>query len=219
MDGRLIEMVGFSADKRHAVELLPTVDAVCRRHGWEPDAIDEVYVSSGPGSFTGLRVGITFSRTLAMATGAKVVAAPTLEVIAQNAAAFRPEGRPGPPERVAVVLDAKRKQVYGALFGWASGRYGPLTPPTLGPVSVLLAGSERPLWVMGEGVPYHRAAIDDQGVEIVPEEFWPARAEHVYHVGGNMAAAGKYTDFRSLIPHYIRRPEAEEVWEQRHGQP
>jgi tRNA threonylcarbamoyl adenosine modification protein YeaZ len=101
----------LASDARHASGLHTAVDRLVRGQGWRPDALDEVYVSAGPGSFTGARIGITVARTLAWATGARIVRVPTVDALAHNALEAVP-----PPEYVAVVLDAKRSQIFTALF-------------------------------------------------------------------------------------------------------
>src|SRR3972149_226432 len=119
--GRGAEVLGartLSRPKAHAVEFLPTVKALCEVHGVEPPSIQRVYVSAGPGSFTGLRIGVTAARMIALGVDARVVAVPTLEVIAQNALDTNP-----PPLHVAVVLDAKRSRVYAAAFVREGGAY------------------------------------------------------------------------------------------------
>jgi len=113
----LIDARRFSAPMRHAVEFLGTVEAMCRTYDVSPAAVSRIYVSSGPGSFTGLRIGITAARMIAfarrVASGADVhlVAVPTLSVIAHNALHSI-----DPPRHVAVILDAKRSRVYAARF-------------------------------------------------------------------------------------------------------
>ena len=108
---KVLEAARFTKARAHAAEFLPTIDALCRAHDAEPQRIEWVFVSAGPGSFTGLRIGITAARMIALAVGARVVAIPTLEVIAQNAL-----DSPTPPDQVAVILDAKRRRVYSATF-------------------------------------------------------------------------------------------------------
>ena len=116
----VLEARTFRTALRHAAELLPAVEGLCRDHGLRPDAVDEVYVSGGPGSFTGLRIGVTFARTLALACGAKIVRVPTLTVIAQNALEASEA-----PATVAVVLDAKRRRIFAAVFALEDGAYRP----------------------------------------------------------------------------------------------
>ena len=211
--GELVDVVTFSAEANHAVELLPTIERLAARQGWAADSIDQFHVSAGPGSFTGLRIGITVARTLAMAVGAKVVAVPTVDVLACNALDL-----PDPPEHLAVVLDAKRKQVYTAVFRLDGGRYRKVVDACVMTPTELLARTARPLAVLGEGVAYHRSALTAPEVSMLDEELNRPRAEVVLRLGSVLAASGHFTDPVSLVPIYLRRPEAEDVWDARHGQ-
>ncbi len=200
----------FSADARHAVELLPAIDRLCAEAGWERRSIGQVHVSVGPGSFTGLRVAVTTARHLAMGLGARVVAVPSLAVVADNA---RLVGRP--PTRVAVILDAKRKQVFAGWFERRGVWYESCGEPVLVEPGGWLTSLPRPLAVMGEGVGYHRAAVDAAGVDVLDEDVWMPRAESVLRIGWRMKEAGEFADVRAVTPLYVRRPEAEEIWERR----
>ncbi len=222
--GDLVATADFSANQRHAAELLPSIDKLCRSAGWSPSSIEQVYVSIGPGSFTGLRVAVTTARHLALAGDARIVAVPSLAVIAENACLVV-RGAPdsciiGPSDesnqpRVAVILDAKRKQVYAGLFARRGDSHEPVGPPILAEPGPWIASIPRPLAVMGEGVTYHRAAIDAAGAFVLPEDSWLPRAEYVHRLGWHLACAGRFTARDALVPLYIRRPEAEEIWEQR----
>lgn len=204
----------FSTQTEHARELIPTLMALQEEVACETDEIEHCYLSIGPGSFTGLRVAVTFARHLALARGVRLVAVPTLTVIAQNCAALTP-----PPSPLVVILDAKRGQVFGAIFDHGpAGGYLPRAEPFLLAPRTLLASAGSPVWVTGEGVTYHRDAIDEAGAEVVPEQCWMPRAALVHRVGLEMALRHAFTQPRDLIPKYLRRPEAEELWEKRHGQ-
>ncbi len=215
---RILATNVFDRPRAHAVEFFPAIELLCRNHGIAPGDIHELYVSSGPGSFTGLRIGITAVRTIAFATGARIVAVPTLEVIAQNAAEADP-----PPETLAVILDAKRRHVYTAVFhreasngdsgaGAESFGYVPLTDPVEAEPKEFLAVQDRSCAVLGEGVLYHREAIERSGLRVLPESAYRPRAEIVYRLGRIRAAQGEFSEPRLLIPTYIRPPEAEEKW-------
>ena len=238
-NGDVLETSAFSTARRHAVELLPTVRALCRKHDVQPGQVEEVYVSGGPGSFTGLRIGITFAKTIALGGRTRVVRVPTLEVIAQNALLLDV-----PPANLAVLLDAKRGRVYAAGFelvstlptskemghpartrettgrpvGWAGPSYRrTIAPAEIDPADFLTrmpSGSG----AVGEGVAYHREAVERSGLAILPETHNQARAEMVYRLGRRQAAVGRYDDPLKLTPIYIRRPEAEEIYERRHAQ-
>src|SRR5438552_12634357 len=98
----------FAHGLQNAAQLLPIIDRQCRARNWTATDLEELYVSVGPGSFTGLRIGVTMCKTIAFATGAKIVAVPTLRVLVENAP---PEAR-----EVVIVLDAKRDQIFTARF-------------------------------------------------------------------------------------------------------
>jgi len=208
----LLETAVFSAELRHAVELLPQMDTLCRRHGAAPSDIEEVYVSAGPGSFTGLRIGITVARTLAWANGVRVVRVPTLEVISQNALEL-----PDPPDPLIVLLDAKRGNSYAGVFRRVPAGYKPMDEPAERAVERLAESLPPGTAVIGEGIAYHREAVDRAGWSVLPEPLHAPRAEAVHRLGWARSQAGTFDDPAGLIPIYVRRPEAEEVWERRHG--
>jgi len=198
--------------KRHAGELLPAVEAMLREHDWPADSVTDVFLSIGPGSFTGLRVGVTVARTLAWSVGVKIVAVPTLDSLALNALQADPV-----PRHLAVILDAKQSRVFAAAFELTAGTCRKIIDAHMADPGEVLGRCPRPLAVLGEGIPYHRQAIESSGATVLPESLWWPSAANVYAVGLQMAEAGQYTPAGGLLPLYIRRPEAEEKWEKLHG--
>ena len=207
-DGRTVAEDRFAHGLQHAAEIIPRIDALCRAQNWLPSQIDEVYVSTGPGSFTGLRIGITLAKTLAFATGARLVAVPSARVLACNA--------PAEAQHVLIVLDAKRDQIFTArLTRQVTGGWAFEEEPHLESLSSALAQSPRPIHLLGEGIPFHQKFIptDDAGIVTTAPESWMARAAIVATVGHAMAMEGQFTPADELLPVYIRKPEAEEKWE------
>ena len=209
-DGRVLAEDHFPHGLKHAAEIIPRLDALCHGQGWLPRDVGEVYVSVGPGSFTGLRIGITLAKTLAFATGARLVAVPTVRVLARNAP---PEAR-----HLVLVLDAKRDQIYTARFDRTSSD-APWTeaePAHLDSLPSVLARSPRPVHLLGEGIPNHQKFIppDDPAVVVTREDLWRPRAVAVADEGARMAGAGEFIDPQQLLPIYIRKPEAEEKFGQ-----
>jgi tRNA threonylcarbamoyladenosine biosynthesis protein TsaB len=203
----------LSGGMRHAVELLPTIDKLCRQKGLTSADLSDLYVSGGPGSFTGLRIGISLARTLAWSCGIRVVRVPTLDVVAQNALEVAQ-----PPPLLGVLLDAKRKKVYAASYVLEAQDYRRVDEPAERDPDAFFSSLSRPAALIGEGIPYARAAVARSGLPVLPEETYVAKAEAVYRLGRRLAAAGRYDDPGELTPIYVRRPEAEEVWERRYGQ-
>ena len=86
--GLVVAEQQFEHGLQHAAQIIPIIDRLCRGqggHGWAPRDIAELYVSAGPGSFTGLRIGVTLAKTMALASGVKLVAVPTVRVLVDNA--------------------------------------------------------------------------------------------------------------------------------------
>jgi tRNA threonylcarbamoyl adenosine modification protein YeaZ len=110
---QVIAEKGFTANFQYAAQLLPTVDQLCREHHWQPGDIDQLYISIGPGSFTGLRIAVTFAKSFAYAHGIKIVAVPSTDAAALNVIdANRRESID--VKFFGVVIEAKRKQIYAA---------------------------------------------------------------------------------------------------------
>lgn len=208
--GALIEQSEFTADREHARDLLPILNTLLEKHGWKPADVGHVYLSVGPGSFTGLRVAVTFARHFALAVGAQLCAVPTLDVIAENGLQMAT-----PPDRLAVVLDAKSKRVFGAHYRLEGAEYVRDGEPVLEDAVTFLRRVNSPVKVFGEGTLYHGDAIRETGCEIVDMAYgWP-RAEYVHRLGWKLTRLGRFTPANELVPFYLRRPEAEEIWERR----
>jgi tRNA threonylcarbamoyladenosine biosynthesis protein TsaB len=199
----------FAHGLQHAAGLIPMIDGLCAGRGWKAKDLEEVYVSAGPGSFTGLRIGITLAKTLAFATGVKLVAVPTMRVLVENA--------PAEARHAIIVLDAKREQIFTGRFERVDGRWVEREPPQLARLDEMLGRSPRPVYLIGEGIPFHKQFIlgDSAEVMVTPEELWRGRAGVLARIGGVMARAGEFTDPFGLEPIYIRIPEAQEKLEAR----
>lgn len=207
---RIVAAAALSADRRHAANLLPAIRDLCDAHDARPAEIALVSVSIGPGSFTGLRIGATVARTLALATGARLVAVPTMEVIAQNALEAA-----DPPAQVAVLLDAGRSMAFAATFTRRADVYAPDDQPVMTDPAAFLSKCDAECGVMGEGATRFVDVVDAAGLMRLPPELDSPRVEAVHHLGYRRAAAGDLTDRHRLVPLYIRKPAAEEVWEKK----
>jgi tRNA threonylcarbamoyladenosine biosynthesis protein TsaB len=207
LDGVVAAEEEFAHGLQNAAQILPIIDRLTRAQSWTPRDVEELYVSVGPGSFTGLRIAVTLAKTLAMATGVKLVAVPSVRVLAENA--------PADAKHVIIVLDAKREQIFTARFERVGGEWVERESATLDSLTAMLDRSPRPVHLLGEGIPYHEKFIprDDSGVIVTPPELARARASVVAKIGHAMARRGEFADAQRLTPIYIRRPEAEEKYE------
>jgi tRNA threonylcarbamoyladenosine biosynthesis protein TsaB len=210
--GSLLESAPLDSSRRHAAELLPSIAALCQRHDIQPVDIGRIYVSKGPGSFTGLRIGITVARMMAFAGGSAVVGVATMDVIAQNALGMTPKA-----ERLVVLLDARRGNVYGAVYRLEGNAYVAQAHPIEAAPDTFLRDQPPETAVLGHGVTAHRGAVENSALRIFPESLFAPRVQTVYRLGHGLAEAGQFDDPKHLVPTYIRKPSAEEVWERKHG--
>ncbi len=217
----------IAQQQRHNVELMPRVDEACREQGIARGELGEVYVSIGPGSFTGLRVAVATAKMMALALEVKLVAVPTVDAVARNAPA--PDEQASAPT-LAVCANLKRTTMYTRLYQWEDrphggnghGRHGAWigsSQPTLWTLEQLVDHAPRPLWILGDPVPKHADEVIDaqQDVTLLDAALARARAEHVWRIGRELARRGDYTEALELIPLYVRPPEAVELWNKRHG--
>lgn len=200
----LLEVADLPPQRRHAVDLMPVIDRLTAKQGAKPADIREIYVSVGPGSFTGLRIGITTAKVIAQVTGAKLAAVPTLDATVRNA----------PPEvkRAAVCLNAKRGQCFTGLFERGGEGWRPLIEPSLWTPAELMERAGMPLAVIGDAMP---AFEWPAGVTLLDPSLAVARAEVVWQLGRAQAKAGRFVPAMALVPLYVRLPEAEEVWQKK----
>jgi len=199
----------FDASTRHAVQLVSRLDALLVGRRLRPRDVNHVYVSAGPGSFTGLRVGITVARTMAQAIGGVCcVAVPTAAAVAENA-------RTEDWEHLGVILDAKEGRVYSVVFARRGGRIVGVWGPAVVSREEFLERAPRPLLVIGEGLEHHD--LSGRRVRIADPKRYLPTAQSVWRVGRRMAAGGEFTEYRRLLPIYARRPEAVRLWEKRQG--
>jgi tRNA threonylcarbamoyladenosine biosynthesis protein TsaB len=204
-----------SVRRDHRVDLMPTIDQLCRAQGVAAAQIGEVYVSIGPGSFTGLRVAVTTAKMFALVGRCRVVAVPSLDVVAQNAPS--PEVSPTTaPAALAVWLNMKKETAYAGVFHWEGGQWVRAGEPGQHTMAQLLAAAPRPLAILGEVLP---AFVAPEGVTILPADLATARSEVVWRLGQQQAQAGAFVDPLALAPFYGRQPEAVELWDRRHHDP
>ncbi len=202
-DDALLGRVELTQTRRHNVELMPAIDAICRTHDARPADLAVVSVSLGPGSFTGLRVGVTAAKMLAFATGCRLVGVPTLDVLARNV--------PPPHDAALVGLNLKQETVYGGWFMRAADHWRACGEPRLATLDDLLddAPPAHAPALLGDPLPGFDATRHARLTRL-PGELALARAEHVWRIGLQLAAEQRFADPLTLAPLYVRLPDAVE---------
>jgi tRNA threonylcarbamoyladenosine biosynthesis protein TsaB len=205
---RLITEIKLNVRTTHSERLMRTLDNALKQSSLGISDMDALAVSIGPGSFTGLRVGLSTVKGLAYATGMPVIAVPTLEAFAWNLPFCR--------HPVCTMLDARKKEVYAAVFLWEEEEPVRIVPETsIRPALVvehLLKADYEKVVFMGEGALLYAGEITGamgNRALLAPPHLMSPSASNVAYIGIRMAKRGAFNDPRGLSPFYIRRSEAE----------
>lgn len=198
----LAEMV-VECRRLHAERLLDAVDWVFAESGFSLKDVDVLAVSTGPGSFTGLRIGVAAWKGLAFAQQLPLLGVPTLDAMSRLL--------PMLDGVVCPLLDARMKEVYGTAYRYRQGVREKLYPDRAGKVEDFLGGLSGPVWFLGDGAALYRKRIEASfpdalfapGFCAVPRA--AAIAAEALHLLGKGACA----DAAQVSPVYIRASQAE----------
>ena len=188
----------------HSVTLLPMAEALLKNTGYKLRDVELFAVAHGPGSFTGIRIGVSAVKGLAWGAQKAAVGVSTLEAMAYNGLAF------GEGAVLCCVMDARRNQVYNALFEICNGRPVRITedrPIALEELAEEVIVLGRPVYLLGDGVAVTEACFRGAGIACTAAPD-PIRLQNAYGVA--MAAATKpAVTADDIHPVYLRLSQAE----------
>jgi tRNA threonylcarbamoyladenosine biosynthesis protein TsaB len=230
-DGVLVGAYSGDGSRTHAARLPGDILALLGQHGVRLPEIDLYAVAAGPGSFTGLRIGIATIQGLAFANEKPVVAVSALEALAHSleeaGLKTRSTGEAGlkpcstgaaveqgfSPALVGAWIDAQRGEVYAELFAFPS--LGVVEPPLVGEPAVACdawsehVSRQRGLLLIGDGALAYRAVVEARlpGTIVAPRV--PLLAPALARLAAEAAQRGLATPPHAIRPLYVRRPDAE----------
>ena len=200
----------YAGSSTHSVTLLPLLDTLLTQLSLSVGDADAFAAAVGPGSFTGVRIGVSLIKGLAFGSGKPCVAVPTLEALAL--------GVRGLGGILCPVLDARRGQVYNALFDGETDVCRRLCDDRLIPADELFAQIKaeykgKRLLLCGDGVGAVKKAAAESGIDhsFAPDGILRQSAAAVAFRAAELIAEGsaRVTDDRSFAPEYLRAPQAE----------
>lgn len=215
-DGTVTAEYTVNFKKTHSQTLLPMIDQICQMTDTSPDELELIGVSVGPGSFTGLRIGVATAKGIALAKKIPVSPVPTLEAMAYNYIDTN--------EYICTVMDARRNHVYGAVYHFdKSGKLVEDVKKGLYSDKEMIGFINklgRELVIMGDGVAVIDRVKDEItcGYRFASPNMNTPRAASVAVLAGQMYNDGKAVAGCEVMPDYIRPSQAERELEASHVQ-
>ncbi len=201
----------------HLQNLMPMTDILLKKRGMSIDDIDYIAVSEGPGSFTGIRIGVSSVRALAQALGRETIGVPTLKSFLYHDPEYRGV--------VCPIFDARRSQIYGGAYQWISGgQYHEVVPGAAYGLQEFLELLDRAVQIpsdvtfFGDGVAPYQGQIlqwrdtslnDNIRVEFADTDMRLQKASSVARMALALYREGKVRNLYDLKPVYMRKAEAE----------
>ena len=207
-DGKILCSGYQDTGLTHSRTLMPIVEHILKNTGLTVADMDAIAVAAGPGSFTGIRIGVAAAKGLAFAADKPAVGVSTLAAMARNVAFC--DGL------VICAMDARRQQVYNALFEAKDGQLTRLTPDraiSLEELAEELRSNPRPKTVVGDGARLCFAHLTEAGIScrLAPAQLVMQNAMSVALEAEAMAAEGKLVSAQALEPVYLRPAQADRL--------
>lgn len=211
----LISEITLNTKLTHSQTLMPMLDHMCQISGTNLEDIDAIAIASGPGSFTGLRIGAATVKGLALALDKPIIPVPTLDSLAYNINFA--------DSIVCPIMDARRKQVYTAIYEMEEGQFHKHTEDLNISIEALVEMlkdyQDTDIIFVGDGVPVYRDYIKEQ-----LDNAYFAEAHVNRQRAGTVAALGQVyynqgivEDHMHFAPSYIRVAQAQREYEEKHN--
>ena len=207
---QVLGSIDLGCERRSAQALIPEIGLMLRQYEVKTEEIGWIGLSLGPGSFTGLRVGITLAKVFAYTTGAALVGCSTVEAVASQA----DDGLPA-EDRVAremvVVLDAQRRQFFVQRCRVSDGRWEMMGETRVADGEEVAGSMSATTLLTGAGLPKLFKKWPELEERALKSEKWSPSAESVGRISYQRWLAGQSIDPMELKPIYIRASAAEEA--------
>lgn len=197
--------------KTHSVNLLPMIKAVLEDAGVELGDLGGIAVSSGPGSFTGLRIGMSTAKTLAHVLDIPIAGISTLEALASRFSAS--------DRLVCPILDARKNEVYAALYRGSECLQGPMALD-IKKLSRVIYNYREDVVMLGDGILTYRGQLEEylgKRVRFAPVSSLLPGGSEIACLGYSRIKGGNYSGALELLPRYVRLSEAEVKWMEKYG--
>jgi tRNA threonylcarbamoyladenosine biosynthesis protein TsaB len=196
-DEDIIKEESILLDRRQSSELIPKIEELIKISKTSINKIDVFIIGLGPGSFTGLRIGVSAIKGFGIATGKPCIGVPSIDAIAFNAGETAMD--------IIPIIDAKRSQVYAAIYRRKAGQLARLSDYMVVSIARLFKKTKVKSVFLGDGVSLYKDNISSANKKTIflEEQNWYPRARNLIKIGFSKIRKSRKTDFKSLTPLYL----------------
>lgn len=200
-EGAVVAVAEVLRARSHAGTLAVLIEGLLAREGIRARDLDVVAVSAGPGSYTGLRIGVSTAKGLCFASGAALVGVPSLEALAASVADVPAQG-----DLILTAVPSRRREVYAAAFRREQHALAPVAEAaalTVDRIAGWLPRTPRPCWIVGEAGP-EIADLVGPNHRLLDPSLHRASAVTVARLGWRRWQAGTAEDLAAFEPLYLK---------------
>lgn len=206
-DQKLLAQTTLTVGKNHSVTLMPVIAALLKQSQLKPKDLTRIVVAQGPGSYTGLRIGVTAAKTLAFSLGIELVGVSSLALLAANYAVDMTNS-----PLLVPIFDARRENVFAGAYRWQDGNLVTVLADqhiSMADLCTQLVG-ENPCFI---GIDAHRlqdliAQSCSTPFKLAPEQFCYPQAYQL----GLLGLTKQPSEIQTFVPAYLRLTQAELQW-------
>ncbi|SHK33823.1 tRNA threonylcarbamoyl adenosine modification protein YeaZ [Hathewaya proteolytica DSM 3090] len=214
-DDKLLGEISFNYKKQHSILIMPMIDELLKNTDTSIDDIDGFAISKGPGSFTGLRIGMATFKGLSAGGNKPIIGISTLDAIAFSLAYT--------PGIICPIMDALRENVYTGVYRFHDDKMITLVDPmiiNIKDLMTMLNEFHQHTTFLGDGVYKYKSLImesfDAKSVNFAPTHLNMVRASSIGELGFMLLKDGKCDNPLTLHPIYLRKPQAEREYEEKY---
>ena len=211
-DDKILAEINLNDKKQHSVILMRLIDSILKEYEIDINDIDAFIISRGPGSFTGLRIGMATLKGLAFASKKPLISVSTLDALAYNSISFQ--------GIICPIMDALRDNIYTCLYKNENNNLTPLIKEqclNINELVTILKEQTLPIIFVGDGVAKHKEFLQEN----IPSSFFAPnhsnfpKASSVGELGIKKINDGVIENIDSINPIYLRKSQAEREYEKR----
>ena len=211
-ESQLLGEITIQAGLTHSEQLVPHIQALLEMTRVEKSDLKGIVVASGPGSFTGLRIGMGTAKAMAYALHIPLYGVMTMDGLARNI--------PYTMDTICTVIDAQKKHVYAALYTYDGAHLQVKEEPFVVEAASLverLQNQHKRVIFVGDGIKRIDPLVEDDELLIIGDPIYRIpKASSLLLSARSMIERGESADSMDMVPYYIRRSEAEVLWEEKH---